>query len=134
MTSLSYDFRYSALATEQCFGLVAPHQIKQEESCELSSFLQDNEICLQTLIYDNQRNTKEEQTSAVLLDLTKLSEWLHYYYNIYLIDTKGQQSGRFASRLLHPFPMKWPQTKSDLGFPFALADKETFMSQKDWNV
>ena len=36
------------------------------------------------------RSTKEEQTATVLLDLTRL----HYYYNIYLIETKGQQSGR----------------------------------------
>ena len=41
-----------------------------------------------------QMNTKEEQTATVLLDLTRLSMWLHYYYNIYLIEIKGQQSGR----------------------------------------
>ena len=37
------------------------------------------------------RCTKEEQTAAVLLDLTRLYVWLHYYYNIYLIDKKTAQ-------------------------------------------
>ena len=27
-----------------------------------------------------QRSTKEEQIRIVLLDLTSLSDWLHYYY------------------------------------------------------
>ena len=40
-----------------------------------------------------QRSTKEEQTSTVLLNLTRL----HYYYNIYLIETLGQQSGRLLN-------------------------------------
>ena len=39
---------------------------------------------------DVRRSTKEEQTLIVLLDLTRLSVWLHYYYNIYLIEKKGQ--------------------------------------------
>ena len=47
-----------------------------------------------------QRNTKEEQTATVLLDLTKMSVWLHYYYNIYLTETKGHQSGRLLP--IHP--------------------------------
>ena len=33
------------------------------------------------------RSTKEEQ-HQVLLGLTRMSVWLHYYYNIYLIQTK----------------------------------------------
>ena len=37
----------------------------------------------------NTKCTKEEQTATALLDLTRLSVWLHYYYNIYLIKTKG---------------------------------------------
>ena len=36
---------------------------------------------------------EKEQTATLLLDLTRLFVWLHYY-NIYLIETKGQQSGR----------------------------------------
>ena len=39
------------------------------------------------------RSTKEKQTATVLLNLTRLFVWLHYYH-IYLIETKGQQSGR----------------------------------------
>ena len=39
-------------------------------------------------------STKEEQTATFLLDLTRLLTWLPYYCNIYLIETKGHQSGR----------------------------------------
>ena len=42
----------------------------------------------------NWRSIKEEQPATVLLDLTRLFVWLHYYYCIYWIDTKGEQSGR----------------------------------------
>ena len=38
------------------------------------------------------RGIKEKQTSTVLLDLTRLSVWQYYYFNIYLIEAKGQQS------------------------------------------
>ena len=47
-----------------------------------------------------QNSTKEykriqkKKTATVLLNLTKLSVWLHFYCNIYLIETRGQQSGR----------------------------------------
>ena len=41
-----------------------------------------------------QRNVKEEQTATTLLDITRLSMWLHCYYDIYLIEKKGQQSVR----------------------------------------
>ena len=34
-------------------------------------------------------STKEEQTVSVLLNLTRLSVWLHYYHNIYLIDKRA---------------------------------------------
>ena len=39
-------------------------------------------------------STKEEQKTTVLQDLTRLFLWLQYYYNIYLIETKGQQGER----------------------------------------
>ena len=54
------------------------------------------------LVYKGlQRNTKEEQTATVLLELTSLSMRLHfttivstcYYYCIYMLETKGQQIG-----------------------------------------
>ena len=41
-----------------------------------------------------QRCINEEQTATVLLNLPRMCVWLHYYYNIYLIETKEQQSGR----------------------------------------
>ena len=43
-------------------------------------------------MYKGIQSTKKEQTATVLLDLTRLSVWLHYYYNIYLIEIKEQQS------------------------------------------
>ena len=45
-------------------------------------------------VYKGVQRTKKELTATVLLDLTRLCVWQHYYYNIYLIETKGQQSGR----------------------------------------
>ena len=39
------------------------------------------------------RSTKEEQTATVLLDLTRLSVWLQYYYDIYLIDGRRGERG-----------------------------------------
>ena len=52
-----------------------------------------------------QTSTKEEQTVTVLLDLTRLSMLLHYYYNISLIETKGQQN----ERLLPTHPSLQPE-------------------------
>ena len=46
------------------------------------------------------KNAKEEQTATVLLDQTRLSFLLHYYYDIYLIETKVQQNGRLL--YIHP--------------------------------
>ena len=49
-------------------------------------------------VKEKKRSTKEEQTATLLLDLTRLSVWLHYYYNIYLIETKGKQGRSTQAR------------------------------------
>ena len=49
-----------------------------------------------------QRSTKENQTATVYWTLTRLSVWLHYYYDIYLIETKGQKSGKLLPIHLPP--------------------------------
>ena len=43
-----------------------------------------------------QRSTKEDQTATVLLDLTRLSVWLNYYYNIYLIEEEEEEDYKDA--------------------------------------
>ena len=41
-----------------------------------------------------QMTTKAEQTTTVVLGLMRFSVLLHYYYDIYLLETKGQQGRR----------------------------------------
>ena len=53
-----------------------------------------------------QRSTKEEQTATVLLDLTRLSVWLHYYYNIYMIDKKDIKVQGFSPPTLPSLQLK----------------------------
>ena len=61
-----------------------------------------------------QMSTKEEQTATAILVLKRLSVWLYYYYYIYLIETKGQQSGRLLP--IHPCSidtLSWDLYRSD---------------------
>ena len=58
-------------------------------------------MMMMKMLMTRRRSTKEYKGSTaaiVLLDLTRLSLWLHYYYSIYLIETKEQQSGRLRRR------------------------------------
>ena len=61
------------------------------------------------------RSIKEEQTITVLLDQTRLAVCLHYYYNIYFIETNdSKEEGSSPPTLLSS--RSWPYSIDKLSW------------------